>query len=542
MATVSFAGLDQDFSIADPLAAGFSAYGGTLYDYTTTGGHLWSLRGKALTETGGLLDGGLVKRAALDLNGDLSTPEIYITGFIVDASAFAVGVGTEDQQRDSLWAALLGGDDIFDFTLADYSVSLVFNGDGAFVADGLLHVGGADQFNDSGTALSGFSFLAGDWSDVISGVAVGGDDVFTVGAFALQGDFATIGAGASGIGGDDVIAPARVTDFAPGYFVAEGDAEYVYGGLSGGNDLIDLRAGTFFYYAAANLLAGDVYYVGPSGVVLGGDDTIHGSSVGDAIYGDWAYNAGYGEGGKDALYGYFGNDSIYGNDGRDTLDGADGDDVLDGGADGDVISGGDGDDFVFGDSGNDRITGFNGVDRIDAGSGHDFVDGGLGDDTIDGGAGADTLYGGAGGKDFVSGGVGDDWISGDASNDILSGDGGYDTLVGGNGFDALSGGADDDFLYGGAANDALTGGAGNDTFYYARTGAADTIFDFAAGVGVGDVVEIFGYGTKVDSFAEVLARATDNGADTTINFGRGDVLILKDVLVSQLASDDFVFG
>jgi hypothetical protein len=56
------------------------------------------------------------------------------------------------------------------------------------------------------------------------------------------------------------------------------------------------------------------------------------------------------------------------------------------------------------------------------------------------------------------------------------------------------------------------------------------------------VARLVGFGAAFDSFAEVLAAATDDGVHTTINFGGGDVIVLRGVLVSQLAADDFTFG
>jgi hypothetical protein len=73
-------------------------------------------------------------------------------------------------------------------------------------------------------------------------------------------------------------------------------------------------------------------------------------------------------------------------------------------------------------------------------------------------------------------------------------------------------------------------------------GDTDTIRDFTAGAGVGDVILLIGFGTALDTFAEVLAAATDDGVHTTINFGGGDVIVLRGVLVSQLAADDFTFA
>ena len=46
---------------------------------------------------------------------------------------------------------------------------------------------------------------------------------------------------------------------------------------------------------------------------------------------------------------------------------------------------------------------------------------------------------------------------------------------------------------------------------------------------------------NVSTFADVLARATQVGSDTVINFGGGDTLTLRNVARSSLAADDFIF-
>ncbi|NWG92305.1 MAG: hypothetical protein HXY21_07320, partial [Parvularculaceae bacterium] len=106
----------------------------------------------------------------------------------------------------------------------------------------------------------------------------------------------------------------------------------------------------------------------------------------------------------------------------------------------------------------------------------------------------------------------------------------------------LEGGDGDDSLEGGDFNDFIFGNAGNDMIVFNPGDDIDTLRDFTAGAGVGDVVKLVGFGAAFDSFAEVLAAATDDGTHTTIALGGGDSLILRNVLVSELASDDFAFG
>ena len=113
----------------------------------------------------------------------------------------------------------------------------------------------------------------------------------------------------------------------------------------------------------------------PGGVwMLGGNDTVTGSSDAERIFGN---------DGKDSLSGGAGNDSIYG---------------------------GKGDDDILGKSGNDFLTG----DRNS-----DFIDGGVGNDLLRGGQGVDLLVGGEG----------NDTLIGDRDVDIYKGGAGRDVFV-----------------------------------------------------------------------------------------------------------------
>lgn len=110
----------------------------------------------------------------------------------------------------------------------------------------------------------------------------------------------------------------------------------------------------------------------PGGVwVLGGNDTVRGSSDAERIFGN---------DGKDSLLGGAGDDSIYG--GKD-------------------------DDDVLGESGNDFLTGDRNSDFVDGGAGNDFLRGGRGVDLLVGGDGNDTLIGDVD-VDIYKGGVGSD--------------------------------------------------------------------------------------------------------------------------------------
>ncbi|NWG93198.1 MAG: hypothetical protein HXY21_11950 [Parvularculaceae bacterium] len=296
-----------------------------------------------------------------------------------------------------------------------------------------------------------------------------------------------------------------------------------------------------------------------AGSATAGADNIVGTNAAEAIDALDGGDTVQGLGGNDTLAGAAGNDMLNGGGGRDSLDGGNGNDTLLGGADDDTMSGGKGYDFASGgdgadsivggdladtlngDAGNDILRGGADNDRLNGGTQRDLIFGDVGDDAVDGGTGDDTVDGGTG-RDRAFGGSGDDDISGGGGNDTLQGGNDADALAGGAGFDILEGGAGDDTLNGGDLNDVIFGNAGNDLIVFQKFGDADTIRDFSAGAGVGDIIRLVGFGAAFDSFAEVLAAATDDGVHTTINFGGGDVIVLRGVLVSQLAADDFTFG
>lgn len=108
--------------------------------------------------------------------------------------------------------------------------------------------------------------------------------------------------------------------------------------------------------------------------LLGGDDTVTGSSSVELILG----NAG--------------DDRIFGNDGNDSLYGGKGDDLL---------VGENGNDLLKGEVGNDTLIGLTGDDILRGGKGNDALFGGFGNDTLYGDIGVDTFTGDEGNDVFV---------------------------------------------------------------------------------------------------------------------------------------------
>ncbi|WP_370339231.1 hypothetical protein [Parvularcula marina] len=299
-----------------------------------------------------------------------------------------------------------------------------------------------------------------------------------------------------------------------------------------------------------------------------GDDSLRGGDGLDSLIGNNGADTLIGGSGDDELNGGYGADWLDGGNGadlligaelRDTLIGGSGKDTLDGGADRDLLYGGKGDDLLLGGKGQDTLQGDDGDDDLRGGLGNDELSGGLGHDILDGGENNDTLTGGDG-NDTLSAGNGQDALFGDGGHDILMGDGGNDTLHGGvgsdslhggnaddvmlgeDGDDTLSGGFGDDTLIGGVGEDWMNGGEGNDVFYLIDGFGADTIEGFVAGVGLGDVINLIDFGADFDTFTEVLSVATDDGADTSLDFGDGNILVLLNVLVTDLDADDFDFS
>ncbi|MCA9466726.1 MAG: hypothetical protein KC643_14970, partial [Nitrospira sp.] len=104
--------------------------------------------------------------------------------------------------------------------------------------------------------------------------------------------------------------------------------------------------------------------------------------------------------------------------------------------------------------------------------------------------------------------------------------------------ESLTGTANADLLTGLGGADVLTGGAGPDTFVFRGTSVGhDRITDFHAGAGFGDRIETDAF----DSFNEILAALSQNGADAVITINANNSITLENVLTSDLHQDDFRF-
>ncbi len=226
--------------------------------------------------------------------------------------------------------------------------------------------------------------------------------------------------------------------------------------------------------------------VGNVAIAMGADiENARGGSGADTINGNALANWLRGEAGADTINGLAGDDTIEGNDGNDTLNGGAGFDQLNGNVGNDIEHGGDGTDWVVGGKDNDQLYG-------DAG-----------DDIVYGNLGADVVYGGAG-ADIVRGGQGDDVLSGDDGNDWLSGDRG---------------------------NDNITGGAGADIFYSFAGAGLDLITDFNRA-----------QGDRIQLDVGQTHTVYQSGANTIIDLGNGDQIILANYALANLTGDWLIGG
>jgi len=331
-------------------------------------------------------------------------------------------------------------------------------------------------------------------------------------------------------------------------FLAAAPANKLAVALSGADDLFGHSgADTLNGYGGADHMiggAGDDTYVVDSTLDVvtealnQGFDTIStslssytlGANLERLVFTGTGTHTGYGNNLDNSLRGGAGHDTFYGYGGNDSFGSGGGSDIFVGG------TGNDGYLVVAGDTvveqayqGNDTvqtslanyILPANVENLLVSGSGPEFGNG-L-DNTIQtNGASGMTIYG----------------LDG---NDRLIAAGDNNTLIGGNGNDRLE-------LLGGD-HGSMTGGSGDDIFVI-RGAGHQVITDFAAGSGVHDRIDLEAFRpggylagqNPLHNFSDVLAHATQNGADTVISLGAGNTLTLQNVQKSALNADGFVWS
>lgn len=200
----------------------------------------------------------------------------------------------------------------------------------------------------------------------------------------------------------------------------------------------------------------------------------------------------------------------------------------------DFLAMSDSDDNMRGFDGADRMIGFGGDDTLSGDSGKDALYGSNGDDKLLGGLGRDSLYGGLD-NDILRGGDHRDMLNGGSERDKLFGDDGDDNLFGGTENDILRGGADNDVLRGGAGRDKVFGGAGEDLFKFKTGDDIDIIKDFKIGFLFHDRIDLSGL-ELVSSWNDLKRNHMEqDGNDVVIDGGDGDLLILKNTDIGDLA-------
>jgi len=171
-------------------------------------------------------------------------------------------------------------------------------------------------------------------------------------------------------------------------------------------------------------------------------------------------------------------------------------------------------------------------ERLRGSAGNDLIDGGLGADRIehfDSPAGivvdlsaGMTFDDGFGTQDML---VGIEQVGGSEFGDWIRGDAGFNVILGFGG---------DDIIEGGGNVDVLLGGDGDDTFVVAPGAGVDQVNDFVAGAGTDDALDLTAFGLGA---APVGVQA---GANTLIDLGGGDTVILLNVVAANLHADDFI--
>lgn len=156
------------------------------------------------------------------------------------------------------------------------------------------------------------------------------------------------------------------------------------------------------------------------------------------------------------------------------------------------------------------------------------------------GGNKNDAYDGLGGQDTISGMGGKDKLWGGDDND---------GIVGGEGNDKIWGGQGNDIINGGAGKDLLWGGTETDAFIFSQGGKfgpgsdVDIIKDVdTKGEDMDDIqIMSMDFNNVIDSYADVLKHARQDGKDVRLDFGFGDVLILENTKMRHLSAELFMY-
>ncbi len=380
------------------------------------------------------------------------------------------------------------------------------------------------------TSNSGSEIDAGGGADRISGL--NGDDTI----FGNEGDDTIEGGGAEdllfGFFGDDSISGGQSSDT-----------------INGGEGRDTLDGGTAFDTIDYSDKGGGVNVNVINGV---------------ALTGGFINSAGFYQGGTqedvisnfENIIGSFFSDRLIAGSTSARIDGGQGNDLLFTFSGNDTLLGGSGNDFLSSGKSTDGLFGDIGEDTLNGGTGFDTLDGGAQDDTADysdrtGGVNVDLRNGTAitggtlGASGNYSGGFTEDRlvsienVFGSNFGDRLTGLSAGSNLEGRDGADRIIGVGGNDTIDGGAGNDTLTGGGAADLFVFNGTFGADRITDFSGLFSGGrDVIVLSGLGPAFDSFDEVIAAASQSGANVVFNFGGGNTITVQNATLSNFAASD----
>jgi Ca2+-binding RTX toxin-like protein len=115
---------------------------------------------------------------------------------------------------------------------------------------------------------------------------------------------------------------------------------------------------------------------------------------------------------------------------------------------------------------------------------------------------------------------------------------GHDVMNGSSGSDYLWGLGGNDTLTGFAGDDMMIGGDGDDMFVFHVGDGSDIVADFVPGSGTDDMVDLRDHG--IDSLADFLQLAANQGPDVVADLGGGDQIVFLGAQVEQFHDDDFV--
>ena len=429
---------------------------------------------------------------------------------------------------------------------------LIFNVGGTSVANNLIFITvGRYTATGQGAVLAGQSYelkVVGPAFGVLAASAIVGS-VLDGGA----GDDVLIGGN-----GDDRLIGGAGSDRATGgngndIYVIDGQGDLLFEDAGGGTDIVETTASHYLYANIENLTqargAGNIFAVGNeldnSIIASSGDNLVIAGSGNDFVQGG---------SGNDAIFGESGDDEITGDNGIDYIVGGSGSDRINGGSDADALYGEDGNDSIEAGFGfvTDILVGGAGDDVLraissEANPDYDLLDGGAGNDSYYVDTGADLTFEAAGGgidtvfADVPVAGAGV-YLYAHVENLVLLGSTAFgvgneidNSLTGSGSGNFLLGGAGADTINGKAGNDVLFGEGGGDLFVFESGTGGDVIGDFARGV---DRIDIRAFGFA--SFAQLQTAFIQNGDVGAINLGNGDLIVLHNVQMNQLAAGDFL--